>query len=145
MENKARYTVVGLFVLIFTVAMIAFILWLARYDVKEISAKEFRVYSKISIAGLNENSIVEYKGLDIGTVDKIQVDPKNLEQIEIILKITKPEVIKADSYVLIQSQGVTGNKIIEIEGGTKEAKALVPKDDSYIVLPLKKIFFRQIN
>lgn len=145
MENKARYTVVGLFVLIFTVAMIAFILWLARYDVKEISAKEYRVYSKISIAGLNENSIVEYKGLDIGTISKIQVDPKNLEQIEIILKITKPEVIKTNSYALIQSQGVTGNKIIEIEGGTKEATQLTPKENSYVTLPLKKSFLDKLT
>lgn len=145
MENKARYTLVGLFVLIFTIAMVTFILWLARYDAKEILAKEYRVYSKNSIAGLNENSIVEYKGLDIGTVDKIQINPKNLEEIEIILKITTPEVIKTDSYVLIQSQGVTGNKLIEIDGGTKESKNLLPKDGSFAVLPVKESFLDKLT
>lgn len=145
MENKARYTVVGLFVLIFTLAMLIFILWLARYDSKDLSAKEYRVYSKTSIAGLNENSIVEYKGLDIGTVSKIQINPKNLEEIEIILKITSPEVIKTNSYVLIQSQGVTGNKLIEIDGGSKEAKALLPKQNSFAVLPMKESFLDKLT
>lgn len=145
MENKARYTVVGLFVLLFTIAMVLFILWLARYDIEEINAKEFRLYSKSSVAGLTKNSIVEYKGLDIGTVDKIQIDPKNLEQIEIILKITNPSVIKTDSYAIVQSQGVTGNKIIEIEGGTHNAKPLSMERKSYAVIPLRKSFLDKLT
>ena len=145
MENKARYTIVGLFVLVFTVAMVVFILWLARYDAQKINAKEFRLYSKISIAGLNKNSIVEYKGLDIGTVEDIRIDPKNLEQIEIVLKITNPSVIKINSYAIVQSQGVTGNKIIEIEGGTQEAQLLDVKDNSFQIIPLKKSFFDKLT
>lgn len=145
MENKARYTLVGFFIFIFTIAMVGFILWLARYDVKELKAKEFRVYSKVSIAGLHKNSIVEYKGLDIGIIKEIRIDPKNLEQIEIILKITKPEIIKTNSYARIQSLGVTGNKIIEIDGGTADAKLLEAKDSSYAILPLKKSFLAKIT
>ena len=145
MENKARYTIVGLFVLIFTIAMILFILWLARYDLEEINAKEFRLYSKTSIAGLNKNSIVEYKGLDIGTVNEIRIDPKNLEQIEIVLKITNPSVIKTNSYAIVQSQGVTGNKLIEIEGGTKEAELLETKEGSFAIIPLKKSFIDKLT
>lgn len=145
MENKARYTIVGLFVLTFTIAMIIFILWLARYDIEEINAKEYRLYSQTSIAGLNINSIVEYKGLDIGVVKAIQINPKNLEQIEIILKITKPEVIKTDSFAIIQSQGVTGNKIIEIDGGTSGSKLLEPTEGSFVTIPLKKSFLDKIT
>jgi phospholipid/cholesterol/gamma-HCH transport system substrate-binding protein len=145
LENKARYTLVGLFLLIFLSAMVGFILWLARYDIKEINAKEYRVYSKTSIGGLKKNSIVVYKGLDIGSVEKIDIDPKNLERIEITLKITKPEVIKTNSYAVVQSQGVTGNKTIEIDGGTKEADVLVPKETSYAIIPLKKSFLDKIT
>ncbi len=145
MENKARYTIVGIFVLTFTFAMILFILWLARYDIKEINAKEYRLYSKTSIGGLSKNSIVEYKGINIGVVDGIEIDPKNLEQIEITLKITKPEVIKIDSYAIVQSQGVTGNKIIEIAGGTMKAKILEPVTQSYAIIPLKKSFLDRLT
>ncbi len=145
MENKARYTLVGLFVLSFAIASVIFILWLARYDIDEINAKEFRLYSTSSIAGLNENSIVEYKGLDIGTIKKIKINPNNLEQIEIILKISKPDIIKENSYAIIQSQGVTGNKTIEISGGTQDAKVLEVNENSFAVLPLKKSFIDKIT
>lgn len=145
MENKARYTVVGLFVLIFTIALIVFILWLARYDIKGINSKEYRLYSKTSIAGLNINSSIKYKGLDIGTVNQIQINPKNLEEIEIILKITKPEVIKIDSFAIVQSQGVTGNKIIEIDGGTNDAIILEVKENSFARIPLKQSFLDKLT
>lgn len=145
LENKARYTLVGLFVLSFTIAMIAFILWLARYDSKQESALQYRLYSSTSIAGLNEKSIVEYKGLDIGLVDTIQINPDNLEQIEIILSITDPEVIKTDSFAVIQSQGVTGNKNIEIDGGSKNAPSLIPNEEGFAIIPIKPSFLQKIT
>lgn len=145
MENKARYTTVGLFVLTFVIAMVAFILWLARYDVSDITAKEYRLYSKSSVSGLNKNSIVQYKGLDIGTIKEIRVNPKDLEEIEIILNITNPELIKTNSYAIIESQGVTGNKLIEISGGTQEAEILEDKNKPFMIIPLKKSFMEKIT
>ncbi len=145
MENKARYTVVGLFLLIFTSAMIAFVIWLARYDIDKINAKEFRLYSKNSISGLTENSIVIYKGLDIGTIEKIRINPEDLEEIEIILKITNPNIIKENSYAIIQSQGVTGNKIVEIDGGTQQAKPLFKDNKKFAIIPLKKSFIEKLT
>ncbi|WP_320033878.1 MlaD family protein [Halarcobacter sp.] len=146
MENKAKYTTVGLFVLIFTIGMVAFILWLARYNVDDITAREYRVYSTNSVAGLNKNSIVQYKGLNIGTVKDIRVNPKNLEEIEIILKVTQPQLIKTDSFAIIESQGVTGNKLVEISGGSQDAKILEQnKDATYTKIPLKKSFIDKIT
>ena len=146
MENKAKYTLVGFFVLTFTIAMVAFILWLARYDVDDISAKEYRIYSTSSISGLNKNSIIQYKGLNIGTIKDIRVNPKNLEEIEIILKITQPQLIKTDSFAIIESQGVTGNKIVEIAGGTQDANVLEQdKNSTFTVIPLKKSFIDKIT
>jgi len=145
LENKARYTLVGLFVLSFVIAAVVFILWLGRYDLEKIDAKEFRIYSTTSIGGLSKNSIVEYKGLNIGIIKDIQINPKNLEQIEIILKITKPSIIKSDSYAIIQSEGVTGNKRIEISGGTNDSEILEVKKDSYAIIPLKKSFIDKIT
>ena len=141
MENKARYTVVGLFLIVFSIALVAFVLWQARFSLAEKKSYEYRIYSKSSIAGLKENSFVEYKGLVVGSVKKITINPKNIEEIEIILTINAPEVIKKDSFAIIQSQGITGNKNIEIDGGHLDAPSLTPEDDSFIEIPLKASFF----
>jgi len=145
LENKARYTLVGLFIIVFLSSLILFILWQAKYSFKDEQSYQYRVYTKTSIAGLNVDSFVEYKGLSIGTVKKIRIDPQNQEQIEIILNITHPTIIKEDSYATIQSQGITGNKNIEIDGGTISSKAVIPKEDSYKIIPLQQSFFDNLT
>jgi len=145
LENKARYTLVGLFVLLFSVSMVVFILWQARYNLNNKQSYEYRIYTTNSIAGLNENSFVEYKGLNIGSVEHIGINPKNLEQIEIILSITNNKVIKTNSYAVIQSQGITGNKNIEISGGTIDHEQLVPSQSSYSVIPLRQSFLDNLT
>ncbi len=145
MENKARYTLVGLFIIVFLSSLILFILWQAKYSFKAEQNYQYRVYTKTSIAGLNVDSFVEYKGLSIGTVKKIRIDPQNQEQIEIILNITHPTIIKEDSYATIQSQGITGNKNIEIDGGTINAEAVIPQEDSYKIIPLQQSFFDNLT
>lgn len=145
MENKARYTLVGLFIVTFLISLIIFILWQTKYKFNETKSYEYRVYTTKSVAGLNKNSFVEYKGLSIGTVSDIKINPKNLQQIEIILKIDNPSMIKENSFATIQSQGITGNKNIEISGGTTEAKDLLPKENSFATLPLKQSFFDNLT
>ncbi len=146
MENKARYTLVGIFLIVFTACAVGFILWLAKYDKDTLSAKEYRVYATSSVSGLNKNSIVVYKGLDIGFIDDIRINPKNQEEIEIILKIKKPEIIKVDSLAVIESLGITGNKHVEIKGGSNSAKNLVYKNNnSYAVIPLEQSFLDKLT
>ena len=145
MENKARYTLVGLFIIVFLLSLVAFILWQTKYNFKDAQSYEYRLYTQNSVAGLNKNSFVEYKGLNVGIVKNIRINPDNLQQIEIILKIDNPSMIKEDSFATIQSQGITGNKNIEIGGGTKEAKSLLPKENSFETLHLEQSFFDNLT
>ena len=145
MENKARYTLVGLFVLIFSIAMVAFVLWLARYNVNKQDLKEFRLYVKKSVSGLKPKSIVYYKGLDVGRVSQIQINPTNLEEIEIILTLSKPSLVKTDTFAKIESQGVTGNKVIELAGGTQTSKMLQPNSNGIYIIPIKKTFLDNLT
>lgn len=145
MENKARYTLVGLFIIVFLLSLITFILWQTKYNFGDTKSYEYRLYTQNSVDGLNKNSFVTYKGLNIGIVKDIKINPKNLQQIEIILKIDNPIMIKENSFVTIQSQGITGNKNVEISGGTADAKNLVPKEHSYATLLVKQSFIDNLT
>lgn len=145
MENKARYTIVGFFVLTFFLAMIAFVLWLARYNMDQNEFKEYRLYVTKSISGLKPKSIVYYKGLEVGTVSTIQVNDKNLEEIEIVLLISKPNLVKTNTYAQVESQGVTGNKVIELAGGTQEAQVLPMNEKGYAIIPIKTTFLDNLT
>lgn len=128
MYSKVNYMLVGIFVLLFGVSMVLFAFWLANYGLKE----DFSIYKlkmKESITGLSKDSSVKLRGVDIGKVSKIRINPENIEEIEIFLKIDKGVPIKEDMIASTEMFGLTGLLSINIEGGTNDAKLLEPTKD----------------
>jgi len=132
MYSKVNYTIVGIFVVLFGLGLLWFGFWLAKYGLHE----EFDIYRlemTESIAGLSKDSNVKLHGVNIGRVNEIRINPKNIEVTEILLKIQTGIPIKEDMLASTQMLGVTGLLSIEIDGGTNAAKTLVPTDE-YIPL-----------
>ena len=125
MYSKVNYTIVGIFVLLFGASMVWFAFWLAKYGLEE-KFDTYRLEMKESVAGLSIDSNVKLHGVNIGKVDTIQINPKNIEIVEIFVKIKQGIPIKEDMIASTQMFGVTGLLSIEIEGGTNAAKTLVP-------------------
>ncbi len=132
MYSRVNYTIVGLFVLLFGAGVVFFGFWLAKYGLKDTYAT-YKIEMKESVSGLSKDSSVKLRGLDIGHVSKIEIDPKNIEITDIYLKIKKSVVIKEDMFATTNMMGVTGLLSIEIAGGSNGAKTLKPTD-SYIPL-----------
>jgi len=134
MYSKANYTIVGMFVLLFGAGLIWFALWLGKYG----AYREFDTY-KIemteSVSGLSRDSVVKFHGVDIGRVSDIRINPENIENIEILVKIKRGVPIKEDMIAYVQMMGLTGLMSIEIDGGSNEAKTLVPTDEYIPLIP----------
>ncbi len=123
MYSKVSYTVIGLFVMLFTAGIIFFAFWLGNTGFKD----DYDLYllrTKESVSGLSKDSGVKLKGVDIGTVSAIEVNPQNIEEVEITLKIKQGIPIKEDMRGTISMFGLTGLSYVEIEGGTNGAKTL---------------------
>lgn len=132
MYSKVNYTIVGIFVLLFGAGMVWFAFWLAKYGLQE-EFDTYRLEMKESIAGLSSDAKVKLHGVNVGRVSKIQINPKNIEMVEILVEIKKGIPIKEDMVAHTQMFGVTGLLSIEIVGGTNAAKTLVPTE-KYIPL-----------
>lgn len=143
MYSRVNYTIVGIFVLLFGAGVVWFGFWLAKYDLKE----EFDIYKLEmyeSVAGLSIDSNVKLRGVDIGSVSKIQINPQDIERVEIFVKIKKGIPIKEDMVAHTAMFGVTGLLSIEIEGGTNGAKTLVPTDDYIPLIKTRPSFLTQL-
>ena len=133
MYSKVNYTVIGIFVMLLTIGVTFFIFWLANTGFED----EFDYYMlrmNESVSGLSKDSDVKLKGVDVGTVSSIRVNPRNIEEIDIVLKIKKGIPIKEDMRGTISMFGLTGLSYVEIEGGSNEAKTLQPADDKMPVI-----------
>ncbi len=140
MYSKVNYTVVGLFVLLFGAGLILFAFWLAKFDMKE-QYDTYKIYFTESVAGLSKDSTVKLKGVDVGRVAAIRIDPNNVERVEVLVKIKHGVPIKEDMVAHVEMIGVTGLLSVVIDGGSNEAKTLQPRPGSIPVIKSKPSWF----
>jgi len=125
MYSRVNYMIVGIFVLLFGIGMVAFSFWLAKYGLQQ-KYDLYKVYMTESVSGLSKDSVVKLRGVDVGRVKSIRIDPNNIERVEIVLEIKEGTPIKEDMVAHTTMLGVTGLLAIEIDGGTNSAKTLKP-------------------
>jgi phospholipid/cholesterol/gamma-HCH transport system substrate-binding protein len=90
------------------------------------------------VAGLNVDAPVKYLGVDVGKVDRIQIDPQNSRQVRLRFLIDRGTPIKRDTLAVLKSQGLTGIAYIELSGGSADSLPLVAGADGVIpTIPFK--------
>jgi phospholipid/cholesterol/gamma-HCH transport system substrate-binding protein len=105
--------------------LIVAILWLASGGSLQ---KKYDLYLAVveeSVAGLNLNAPVKYNGVDVGKVQHIQLDPNNPQRVRLHFAIERGTPIKIDTIAVLKTQGLTGIAYVELDGGAKNAPALV--------------------
>src|SRR5687768_1403667 len=95
MERRASYLLVGGFVLVLIAAIFGFGLWLARTALDR-DVDVYRVYFTGSVTGLQVGSAVRYRGVLVGTVESIRIDPTNVERVEVTVALPADLPLKSD-------------------------------------------------
>lgn len=126
METRASYLIVGGFVIALIAALFIFVIWLGRIQVVR-EYTTYRTYFSGSVTGLQASSAVRYRGVPVGSVTRIRIDPDNVEQIEVTMEIDRQAPIKEDTVASLESQGLTGVGYVLLSRGTQAAPPLRPK------------------
>lgn len=126
METRTNYVVVGGVILVLVFGLIAFVIWVVRGDI-ETERDSYHVYFTGSVSGLSKVSEVRYRGVPIGSVTDIRIDPENVERVRVTIAVAGGTPIKEDSVASVEPQGITGVSFVQISGGTQESPQLKAK------------------
>src|SRR3954468_11303662 len=127
MESKVNYTVVGAFVLVLSALLVAGILWFASGGGFQKSYDLYLALVDESVAGLSLSAPVKYRGVDVGKVKDIRLDPDNPELVRLIFAIERGTPMKEDTEAVLKTQGLTGIAYVELSGGSRESPPLRAK------------------
>jgi phospholipid/cholesterol/gamma-HCH transport system substrate-binding protein len=127
METRAHHVVVGAFVLGILGLIFVAVIWLTRAQIERESAL-YDIYFRGSVTGLNKGATVSYSGVQIGRVEDIALDPKNVEQVLVTIKVDPTIPIKQDAVASLEPQGITGYAFVQITGGTQNAPTIEKKE-----------------
>jgi phospholipid/cholesterol/gamma-HCH transport system substrate-binding protein len=138
METRAHHVLVGSFVLGVLAMVAVAIIWLASLQFDR-QYQLYTVYFTGSVTGLNEGAPVRYNGIPVGQVTGIRIAPKNVQQVEVTVKIDVGTPIKDDAVASLELQGITGLVYVQITAGSPDAPPLVRKaDQPYPVIAARR-------
>ena len=124
MEKDPKYFLIGLAIVIIFAGLGLFLLWSSK--TAEISDKiDYSIYFKEqSPSGLQKDGLVTLKGLKVGSIKEIKFNPKNVEEVHVVISVDTDAPIKTDSRAIVRSNFVTGLSYIDLIYSSKEAGLL---------------------
>lgn len=134
METRANYTAVGAFVLALAACVFVFIIWLAKVQFDK-DIQPYHILVTGTVTGLVEGGPVRYRGVSVGTVTDIRINPENVEEVRLTIEVPEDTPIKTDAMASLEPVGVTGGVYVEIAGGSKDAPLLRDQTDDIPVIP----------
>jgi len=126
METRASYILVGAFVLGLLALLAGIGIWVARIEFDRTPAS-YVIYFDGNVTGLSVGSPARYRGIPVGSVTSIDIDPKNVERVRVIIAVAPETPIRQDTVATLALQGITGVAFVQLSGGTQKAPPLKPR------------------
>jgi phospholipid/cholesterol/gamma-HCH transport system substrate-binding protein len=85
----------------------------------------------LNVSGLQVGNNVRFSGITVGTVDNITIINDSTVQVDLMIKKTVQQFIKADSEAGIGSEGIIGDRVLIITQGSSDGA--MAKDGQHIL------------
>jgi phospholipid/cholesterol/gamma-HCH transport system substrate-binding protein len=123
MEIRARYVLVGLFVLSVVLAGAGFVYWL--WGVNGLTDRaNYAVRFTGPVNGVSAGSEVAFNGINVGEVTGLSLDPQKPGDVIVTIAVDRATPVRADTRAGIAFSGLTGAGKIALFGGADDAPPL---------------------
>jgi len=117
METRARYALIGLFMLAVILASFGFVYWLENKGGFTQRAN-YQIRFEGSVSGLLVGSTVLFNGIKVGEVTDLALNPEHPQQVIATVAVDRGTPIGTDTLVSIETQGLTGGAAVAMTGGS---------------------------
>lgn len=121
METRSNHVLVGSVVLILLLVLALFTVWLAGWGVTE--DKEYDIFFKQSVDGLNKGSLVAFSGVPSGQVKEISLYKPDPQFVRVRVSVKPETPVLQGTFATIQGS-FTGTSTIQLDGARKDAPPL---------------------
>lgn len=132
MEDRAKYTLIGLFTFAVVAGAFGFVYWLYNNSGNKETAA-YRVIFEGSVSGLRVGGPVLFNGIRVGDVIDMRLTD-NPAQVAAILAVNKTTPVRADTRVSLEYAGLTGIASVSLKGQLASAQPLTKKEDGFLTL-----------
>jgi phospholipid/cholesterol/gamma-HCH transport system substrate-binding protein len=113
MAKQSTNLLVGVFVTLGVILIVVAIIWIGATSYFQ-KGKTYIAYFDESVQGLQKDSAVKFRGVDVGRVEDIRVAPDN-RLIGVVMKINMPEDLQKNAVAQLKAAGITGIMFVDLE------------------------------
>lgn len=107
--------------------IVFFVVWISKVQREDVVFFEVRFTG--SVTGLGVGNPVRYRGILVGGVSSIEIDPKNPNLILVTISVTQGTPVRDDSVASLEISGIAGVTYVQISGGSADG-AMLPQKSS---------------
>lgn len=134
MSTQASNLKVGVFVIVGLIIGVGAIAWLGASQYLK-GAKTYVTFFNESVQGLQNDSTVKYRGVDVGRIKAIRVAP-DYRLIEVVMDIEFEGDLSREMVAQLTSAGITGITFIELDRQKPGEKDESPRIDFVAEYPI---------
>jgi phospholipid/cholesterol/gamma-HCH transport system substrate-binding protein len=113
METRSNQILVGSIVLGMLVALVVFIIWLSQFG--EGGEKTYDIFFQQSIEGLEKGSGVTFRGVPVGQIKAIHLEPRSPQFIRVRISVSDTTPVLEGTTATIRTVGFTGPTQIQLD------------------------------
>ncbi|HET7674329.1 MAG TPA: MlaD family protein [Gammaproteobacteria bacterium] len=133
MENRSHAIIAVSFLIVFSIAAILVYYWLSH---TQSEPKIYQIVTNQSVGGLQVQSEVSFKGLEVGRVQSVKFDPQDPSKVVITISVRQETYVTHATYAELQLQGITGQKSLALKLGPGSRQPLKTNPDNPATIPL---------
>lgn len=121
MENRAYAIAVGIFTLVLGIGLVSAYWWISG---SQQARTEYTLSSQLPVTGLSPEAAVKFRGVDVGKVIEISIDPSSQTTVLIMIAVAQNLKLTSEAYAELRRQGLTGLAYIDLNDESKNLTAL---------------------
>lgn len=141
MNSRSHALRTGIFIAVFTAAILAATLWISGAHQRRLP---YVVVTRGNVFGLRAESTVFYRGIEAGIVKHIAVDAHDPREILISIAVDRSIPITRGTYAQLKLQGVTGMSALELNT-TADMRPLMTSAAHPAHIPMRPSFLTRLT
>ena len=135
MENRSHALIAGLFTVLLGLAALAALWW---FGDRTENTRDYLVVTSRTVSGLNAQGQVRYRGIRVGKVAEIRLDPNDVRSTLIRITIASDIPITAGTTAQLGYQGVTGIAHVLLDDDGRDLRLLEGEGGALVRIPMQE-------
>lgn len=142
MESRSHAIVAVLFLVSLSLGA-AFVAWWMQHGRPE--EETYLIISPYDVSNLQAQAPVKFKGVRVGSVKQVELDPRTPNKVRIEIAVTNRTPVNQTTYAEIASTGLTGLTMVALHNKQASAPPLKTSAEQPATIPMQQSLLQQVE